>query len=405
MLAPHRSRWPSGHGLSCGPQSRTGRRICKSRPNWIALGTRPPCGETASSKGACPVCKTHHVRDDRPAFPPLTQVEVVSLATSQPSEHGGTATRWTLDDIAATILNQALHEAISRSTVWRILDEADLKPHKSVYWLNSHDPDFDENAREICQLYVDAPQLYQQGRLVICSDEKTGMQILERKYPTRPVEPGKPERREHEYIRHGARALIGSFAVPTGEVVWDLGLTRTSDDFAAHMANVAERFAEMERFDWILDNLNTHWSLPVCRLVAGLSDVPFVPEELRTGKERRAFLTDASHKHVFHFTPKHGSWLNQVELWFGVLARRFLARGDFPSAEAFESRFRQFLDDYNLNWAHPYRWTYTGQPLVRDTPFSKTRRQQKRGRACFSPRPKTYERLLYPPRPYTRTAA
>lgn len=335
----------------------------------------------------------------------MTQVEVVSLGTSQPSEHGGTATRWTLDDIAATIVNQAFHEAISRSTVWRILDEADLKPHKSVYWLNSHDPDFDEKAREICQLYVDAPRLYQEGRLVICSDEKTGMQILERKYPTRPVEPGKPERREHEYIRHGARALIGSFVVPTGEVVWNLGLTRTSNDFAAHLAKVAERFAEMERFDWILDNLNTHWSLAVCQLVAKLSEVPFVPEALKTGTDRRAFLTDPSHKHVFHFTPKHGSWLNQVELWFGVLARRFLARGDFASAAEFENRLGQFLDDHNRNWAHPYRWTYTGQPLVRDTPFSKTRRQQKRGRACFSPRPKPYERFLYPPRPYTRTAA
>jgi hypothetical protein len=105
----------------------------------------------------------------------------VSLATSEPSEHGGTATRWTLSDIAATILNQSSHEAMSRSTVWRILDDADLKPHKSVYWLNSHDPDFDDKAREICELYVKAPQLYQQGRLVICTDEKTGMQILQRK--------------------------------------------------------------------------------------------------------------------------------------------------------------------------------------------------------------------------------
>jgi len=143
----------------------------------------------------------------------------------------------------------------------------------------------------------------------------------------------------------------------------------------------------------------------LCQLIAELSDVPFVPGELKTGRERRAFLTDPSHKHVFHFTPKHGSWLNQVELWFGVLQRRFLARGSFCSAEDFEHRLRAFLDDYNLNWAHPYRWTYTGQPLVRDTPFSKTRQQQKRGRACFSPRPKTFERLLYPPRPYRTTAA
>jgi len=106
---------------------------------------------TASSNKGYRVCKTHPVRADRPAFPPSVRVDVVSLATSQPSEDGGTATRWTLSDIAATILNQAAHEVISRATVWRILDEADLKPHKSVYWLNSHDPDFEEKAREICR--------------------------------------------------------------------------------------------------------------------------------------------------------------------------------------------------------------------------------------------------------------
>jgi hypothetical protein len=326
------------------------------------------------------------------------------MATSKPSDYGCTATRWSLDDIAAAMINQAHQEAMSRSTIFRILDDADLKPHRSVYWLNSHDPDFEPKAREICQLYVAAPEFYQQGRLVICTDEKTGMQILQRKHPTQPVQPGKPERREHEYIRHGTRVLMASFAVPTGEVVWDLGLTRTSDDFAAHIAKVAARFPNMERFDWILDNLNTHWSLQLCQVVATLSHVPFLPKELKTGKQRRAFLTDPTHKHVVHFTPKHGSWLNQVELWFSVFARRFLQRGEFCSAEEFEDRLREFLDDYNAHYAHPFRWTYTGQPLVRDTPFSRTRRQQKRGRAWFSPRPKLFESLLYPPRPYHHIA-
>jgi transposase len=154
-----------------------------------------------------------------------------------------------------------------------------------------------------------------------------------------------------------------------------------------------------------MDNLNTHWSLDVCRLVARWCKVPFVPQQLKKGYQRRAFLSDPSHWHVFHFTPKHGSWLNQAELFFGVLSRRFLARGSFPSAKDFARRLERFLKDDNARHAHPYRWTYTGEPLVRDTPFSRTRRQQRQGRACFSPRPKRFERLFYAPRPYRRQAA
>ena len=100
--------------------------------------------------------------------------------------------------------------------------------------LNSHDPAFDTKAQDICQLYVNALRFYEHGRMVICTDEKTGMQILQRKYPTQPAQPGKPEKREHEYIRHGARALLASFVVPTGQVLWHLGVTRTSEDFAVH---------------------------------------------------------------------------------------------------------------------------------------------------------------------------
>jgi transposase len=324
------------------------------------------------------------------------------LATTKTAEHDCVASQWSLDDLAAVLVNRYADEAMRRSTIWRILNEADLKPHRSVYWLNSHDPDFDAKAHAICQLYVQAPLLYQQGELVICCDEKTGMQILQRKHPTIAAQPGKPEKREHEYIRHGTRALIASFLVPTGQVVWDLGPTRTSVDFAAHLAHVASQFPDQKRFHWVLDNLNTHWSLEVCELLARLNGLPFRKRDLRNGEQRRRFLTDADHKHVLHFTPKHGSWLNQVELWFSTLARRWLKRGDFASAEEFTTRLKAYLDDYNATRAHPYRWTYTGQPLVRATPFSQTRRQQRFGRAWFGTRPQQYERFLNPPRPYRR---
>jgi transposase len=291
---------------------------------------------------------------------------------------------------------------MSRSTIERILTEADLKPHRSVYWLNSHDPDFDAKAKNICQLYRDALGFHEQGRVVLSSDEKTGMQILQRKYPTRLPRPGFIEKREFEYIRHGTRALLTTFCVPTGRVVWNLGPTRTSIDWVRHLENVTTQFPLMKRFDWIVDNLNTHWSLEVCQWAAERSGISFDGPALQTGRERRKFLSDPSHKHVFHFTPIHGSWLNQVELFFSVLSRRFLKRGDFANAAAFEERIQTWLTIYNRDHAHPYRWTYTGEPLVRATPFSQTRRQQRRGRAGFGARPPIWIRRLYPPRPYCR---
>ncbi len=167
--------------------------------------------------------------------------------------------------------------------------------------------------------------------------------------------------------------------VPTGQLVWHLGQTRTSADWAAHLANVVHQLPAMQRYDWIVDNLNTHWSLDVCRLVAQWCAVPYCPKALRRGVQR-------------------------VELWLSVLARRFRKRGDFASAHDFETRLGDFMELYNTHHAHPYRWTYTGQPLVRATPFSQTRRQRRQGRAWFSPRPQRFARALYPPRPYKRSA-
>jgi len=293
---------------------------------------------------------------------------------------------------------------MSRATVWRVLEAADLKPHRSVYWLNSHDPDFGALAREVCRLYVQAPALHRQGHLLLCTDEKSGMQVLQRGHPTRPAIPGHPERRERDYVRHGTRALLASFAVATGEVVWDVGPTRTNDDFAAHLLHALRHFAGWRQVTWVVDNLNTHFSLQACEILAAVNGRPFWPAALRTGARRRAFLSDPGYPFRFVYLPKHGSWLNQVELFFSVLARRFLKRGDFAGVAEFEARLRAFLDDYNARQAHPYRWTYTGEPLVRGTPFSQTRRQQRQGRAWCGPRPPGWLRALYPPRSYRRRA-
>jgi transposase len=129
-----------------------------------------------------------------------TRVQVISVASTLPQDQNRSVTRWTLNEIVTALLETLGKGAISRSSIWRILEDVDLKPHKSEYWLNSHDEDFDAKAQPICQLYVGALEAYAQGRLVICCDEKSGMQVLERKAPTQSAKPGRRERREHDWL-------------------------------------------------------------------------------------------------------------------------------------------------------------------------------------------------------------
>lgn len=318
---------------------------------------------------------------DRPLFPPEDRHKVLVLATTVPQEVGVPVSHWSLEDLAFHIIKDAHYRDMSRSTVQRLLNQGELKPHKVRSWLHSNDPDFEAKALEICRLYLKAPTLYQQGELVVCTDEKTGIQALERKHPTKTMQPGLPERREFEYVRHGTRCLLATFVVPTGEVYGDVRARRANFDFRLHLRNTVawleQRYPSIKKVHWVMDNLNTHWSLQVCRLFAKLNGIRFEARKLKRGPERRAFLTDSSHRHVIHYTPKHGSWLNQVEIFFSVLARRVIRRGNFNSKNDLTHKILDWLNHHNTYGAHPYQWTYTGKPLVDDNGKRKKNKRKK----------------------------
>ena len=289
---------------------------------------------------------------------------------------------WSLDDLAYHILKDAHYRDMSRSTVQRILAEADLKPHKSRYWLHSTDPDFEAKALAICRLYLAAPALYRQGELVVCVDEKTGIQALQRLHPTKPGRPGQVELQEFEYLRRGTRCLLASLVVPTGQVLGSVTARRARWDFVRHVRDVVVAFPHIKKFHWVMDNLNTHWTFELCRYLAReeAEAIWAGRPRLRTGAQRRAFLQDPSHKHVVYYTPKHGSWLNQIEIWFGVLARRVLRRGEFHSVEELAQRLVEYITHYNRHQAHPYEWTYAGKPLASGDKAKRRRRRFQRTR-------------------------
>ena len=222
----------------------------------------------------------------------------------------------------------------------------------------------------ICDLYEEASALKPDDQKhIISSDEKTGIQALEHKHPLRPMKPGQIEKREFEYIRHGTQTLIASFDVVTGQVLAKVGHTRTELDFVAH---VEQLLATDPAAEWvfIVDQLNTHKSESLVKCVArhgGMDDdlgVKGCSGILQSMSTRAAFLQDASHRIRFVYTPKHCSWLNQIELWFSILVRRVLKRGSFTSKEALRQRLLDFIVYFNQTLAKPFKWTYKGRPLM-----------------------------------------
>ena len=241
------------------------------------------------------------------------------------------------------------------------------------YWMNNErekEPEvFDAELKRVCENYADALRLYEEGAHLVSTDEKSGIQALERVHPPLPMRPGLIERQEHEYKRHGTRCLFANFEVATGKIIApSIGPTRTNEDFAAH---IEKSIATDPEGEWIfvVDQLNIHQSQALVKVVAKECSIEVELDgkgnlgHIKAMASRRTFLQNPTHRIRFVYTPKHTSWLNQVELWFSILVRRLLKRGSFSSVEELHKRIVEFIEYFNRTMAKPFKWTYKGRPL------------------------------------------
>lgn len=280
-------------------------------------------------------------RSGRPkAISPLERHRVLAAACQAPRELGRERDLWSHEALSDAVVDSELVRSISASTVGRILRAAEIKPHLVKMWCHSKDPEYQAKLEDIVGLYLDRPH----GEPVLCVDEKSGMQALSRARGLVRGEAGRSNRLEFEYRRNGTRCLFGCFNVRTGHLLGRCTETRSRDDFLSFMDLVAATYRQ-PRVHVVLDNLTTH-------------------RDTSAGDFVSRWNRDHGDRFVFHYTPTHGSWLNQVELWFGILSKRVLRHGTFESPDDLVRAIEAFVGEWNAREAHPFRWTYDGQPLV-----------------------------------------
>ena len=256
---------------------------------------------------------------------PADRLAVAAKATQARPE---VDSQWSHASLAEALAEDGV--TISASYVGRMLKAMDLKPHLVRGWLNRKDsPEFWERAADVCGLYLNPPL----GALVLSVDEKTAIAARSRKHPTQPVEPGQPERREFEYRRHGTASLLAALDVTTGEVVATDIPRADSRHFIDFLEDIDAANPLELTIHLVVDNGSSHVS-----------------------KATRAWLAEHP-RFVVHYTPKHASWLNQVELVFSILTRKLLKRGEFSSREDLVDKVLAFIDKRNED-ARPFAWKY-----------------------------------------------
>lgn len=249
-----------------------------------------------------------------------------------------------------------------------------MQPHRIRYRLHSSEKEeepesFTQKVNEICGIYQKAQESGREGQHVISTDEMTGIQALEHKYPDKLPLPGQCAKTEFEYIRHGTTGLIGFFDVASGrmEVPYP-NPTRTEEDFVKAVEALVRTDPEAS-WTFVCDGLNTHKSEAPVRFVSEACGIDREPGKkgkcgiLKNMESRAEFLHDPLHRIRFVYTPKHSSWMNRIEIWFGIINRKLLKRKSYLSIEDPEKSILRFIEQYNLT-AHPFKWTYAGIPLT-----------------------------------------
>jgi len=282
---------------------------------------------------------------------------------------------WTADVLRKTAIELEIVKNISARQINRYLKQADINVYKCQQWINSMEsnPDFEEymkRVKEISDIYANSDKYAEKGTVIVSTDEKTGIQALEHKHPAKPVIPGFAMKVEQEYKRNGTTVLIASRDINSGKVIPMLNPTRTEEDFIIHIKKVLETFDDANEIILIMDQLNTHMSESMVKLVAGGCNIDSElgikgkSGILKSMKTRAEFLEDKSHRVHIVYTPKHCSWLNQIELWFGIITKQLLnKRSSFKSVEELNSKIMEYIEYYNSNLAKKFKWSYSGKVL------------------------------------------
>jgi transposase len=258
------------------------------------------------------------------------------MACRPPQEKGLELVRWSVREIAAQLVADGVVESIHYSTVCLILQEAELRPHRTRYWQWSEDPRFEEKAASVLWYYERAESLARDGIIVVCIDEKTGIQAIGRNHPDVEPAPGRNRLREFEYVRHGTANLSLSLVVPTGAVHGRVIPSNNSDNFIETLERLDHDLRDAKRIELVLDNGSSHVS-----------------------KQTAEWFERHSDRIRPHFTPTHASWLDQAELALSAFSRRYLRGAIFNSRDELVGRIERGLREYNTHYARPFNWSFT----------------------------------------------